>query len=602
MEAVTNLRVFTTDQRMMAFNQEQFPADWFHSWSYLPFRRCGATSPDYVAPLWEPGNDYESLFRDLAEDITQSKYSMLFLPFNVSKLHKFCIIAHKDSRTLMVYDFFYPGNGNTPTGASVAIQFHQKVAQMFMGYLADAWTRFGQEPIIWSVTWPITKLAEFHNEDLGALVAMAAWLCLYIRRPPNLSEFAMQSLRPFRCWMAQSIVDNRIWLPSTGDQLLELVLPYWKPFTNSAWGPLWSHVGPVGLDTGRVWHPLAKQPLSTHKEDGREPSGDPSNGTSNTAGDTIHESELVATPPPKPPRSPVLRSNRHWSTVPEGLEVASALLPEKAAFITAIMRQPMSDVDKQKVLVQRKKRKSRLEDIVSFLKLGSDTVSRKNFKTLEDETWVDDAVINHFGKLLTTKTESTENIGFFRSQFYAHLMNVGPDGKFRGYSYKKVENWSKNMLMLKGKSSRLWMMLMIYCISISDAHANFHPLFTVENTTIFDYDCIFIPVNIPKLHWCLVVVWPKKKEIECFDSTTKDSNDRTIMRDGGHAIMENILTYLLDEHGKLYHGKFRRRDWTKTKSDINVVPQQDNGKPETHLPFQFNNLQPNCANTFPFWI
>ena len=161
---------------------------------------------------------------------------------------------------------------------------------------------------------------------------------------------------------------------------------------------------------------------------------------------------------------------------------------------------------------------SKGDELEIIAKIGTDTVERRSFQTLQPETWLGDEVIHFYLQLLARRDcllsqqdQGRKQSHFFKSFFVTKLLNEGStkkddkgvllDGQ---YSYGNVRRWGRK----------------------------------VAGRNIFELDKLFFPVNYEQSHWFLIVVYMEKKIIQVYDSFQ-----------GQHKKYLNyIFKYLKDEH------------------------------------------------------
>jgi len=161
-------------------------------------------------------------------------------------------------------------------------------------------------------------------------------------------------------------------------------------------------------------------------------------------------------------------------------------------------------------------------------------ILKKDWKTLEPETWLNDEIINVY---LYQMDWSSSGCGCFRSLFYTTL--IGRDRNCDDcddYNYDEVRSWP----------------------------------FVPKNANFWDCKKIFIPINEGNWHWLLVVVDLSKKKILGYDS---DSG-------GGDcaSFLQHVLHYLQDRHWKDHRRPLATEEWKLEGPDKHHCPQQTNGK------------------------
>ena len=155
-------------------------------------------------------------------------------------------------------------------------------------------------------------------------------------------------------------------------------------------------------------------------------------------------------------------------------------------------------------------------------------VGRGDLRTLRPSAWLNDQVIHLYGELITLRCQ----LGIFRlprtyvfsTNFYTRLVG-GPMG--RGSPYDRVRSWTKG-------------------------------------GDILTYDVLLLPVHLVD-HWALVVVSRRNQQVSYLDSLGRP----------GHQVLEAVLRYLEDEHGRRRCDPLNWAGWV-VGTPRGAVPQQDN--------------------------
>ena len=169
--------------------------------------------------------------------------------------------------------------------------------------------------------------------------------------------------------------------------------------------------------------------------------------------------------------------------------------------------------------------------------LGSDSVKRLHFRTLNDTIWLDDCIINFYLKhclrirdedlhrRLQRKRSHFFNSFFIQTMF--DLKNANPLLR-KVYNYDNVQNWG-------------------------------------SNRDIFKLKHIFCPINIDNFHWTVIVIFMEEKRVCYYDS----------MGGTDDVLLHGVLQYLNDEH---LHKKHRPLDpgWSVERCPA-TCPRQLNG-------------------------
>lgn len=156
-----------------------------------------------------------------------------------------------------------------------------------------------------------------------------------------------------------------------------------------------------------------------------------------------------------------------------------------------------------------------------LIKKFSLPITRKDIQTLNNLNWLNDEVINFYMQLLEERCQRLEkypSVHTFSTFFYIGLQRRGHEG---------MKRWTKKV-------------------------------------NIFEKDIIIVPIHL-HVHWCLVVVDLKKKEINYYDSMG-NSNDECL---------QHMKKYLVAEHKVKMEEELDLTDW-KIRN-VKDIPQQMNG-------------------------
>jgi sentrin-specific protease 1 len=153
-------------------------------------------------------------------------------------------------------------------------------------------------------------------------------------------------------------------------------------------------------------------------------------------------------------------------------------------------------------------------------------LTRKDLHTLKNGSWLNDEVINLYGKMILQRSkdhpEQLPRIHMFNSFFYSNLTNPK-------LGYDKVRRWSRRF-------------------------------------DVFAMDMVLFPVNLSNLHWVLGIINFKKKQIEYYDSFGKSSE----------AFFAAVRDYVEKESLDKKKTPFDWAGWTNVIGG-DQLPQQENG-------------------------
>ena len=127
---------------------------------------------------------------------------------------------------------------------------------------------------------------------------------------------------------------------------------------------------------------------------------------------------------------------------------------------------------------------------------------------------------------LYDKYNSSNNILLFNTHFMDKLLDINNN---KIYTYDNVKRWTKQ--------------------------------------NVFNFEKIFIPININNCHWVLIVILIKHKRILYYDSNI-NKEDRSAY------YLETTLSWLNDENIKWNLNNFKGSDWN---IQLPIMPQQNNG-------------------------
>jgi Ulp1 family protease len=183
---------------------------------------------------------------------------------------------------------------------------------------------------------------------------------------------------------------------------------------------------------------------------------------------------------------------------------------------------------------------------------------KKDYRTLNPGTWLNDEIINCFAKLVEKRADSPSRPYVFSSFMYSTL--IGLSG--REYQYEQVKKWTARG---PGKAD------------------------------LFARSAAFFPINLSNTHWCMAVADMGAKTLTYYDS----------MAGAGTQCLQTLLRYLQDEHQDK-KGAPLPAGWMAV-SARDSTPQQRNGvdcgvfsvTTLNLLAFAFERgIQPNLADSF----
>jgi len=171
-------------------------------------------------------------------------------------------------------------------------------------------------------------------------------------------------------------------------------------------------------------------------------------------------------------------------------------------------------------------------------KHGPLEISKESANSLRPRTYVTDEVVNSGLTYMNIRGEMLYRLGYskFRIQFLSSFLYTKLTFDV-GYNYDLVKRFSTRNVG-KGK--------------------------------LFDFDLLYIPINMEHFHWASVVVNLEAKELHYLCSLRNEGRDH----------MCNVLRWLKDEHEQHNYNKFSEEDWTKWKmvESPRNLPKQRNGK------------------------
>jgi Ulp1 family protease len=166
---------------------------------------------------------------------------------------------------------------------------------------------------------------------------------------------------------------------------------------------------------------------------------------------------------------------------------------------------------------------------ILFQKYNVDITGEK-LQCMKDGEWLNDEVINFYMGMLKEKDskENSSETSFYFSTFFMTKLIEKRNGQAT-YTYKNVERWTKKC-------------------------------------NIFDMEKIFIPINIKNLHWVMVVIYMKTKEISFYDSLYQEN----------FLYYYKILMNWLEDESKKMKVSIDPKLW-RFNEGCSMSPQQTNG-------------------------
>ncbi|CAB9527838.1 Sentrin-specific protease 2 [Seminavis robusta] len=171
----------------------------------------------------------------------------------------------------------------------------------------------------------------------------------------------------------------------------------------------------------------------------------------------------------------------------------------------------------------------------------SNNISPRAFHSLRDGTWLQDEAIHRFLRLLVARDAFQASLidahrpsFVFTSFFMTQLLNMGDlDPTVQGsYSYSNIQRWSRR----------------------------------VPGQDVFALDKLFLPVNVNRSHWMVIVAFMQEQRIQAYDSAGA-TNTR---------FLQATLRYLADEHQRVHNRALPVQDWSLCESTP-ATPTQLNG-------------------------
>jgi Ulp1 family protease len=158
------------------------------------------------------------------------------------------------------------------------------------------------------------------------------------------------------------------------------------------------------------------------------------------------------------------------------------------------------------------------------------TITVETIKRLDNnapgiQKWLNDDIIEVYMQLLCDQYSSSNNILLLNTHFMDKLLDIDNNKR---YTYDNVKRWTKQ--------------------------------------NVFNFDKIFIPININNCHWVLIIIFIHHKQIMYYDSNISNEDQSAFY-------LDTTLSWLYDENIKWNINNFRRSDWNK---DLPIMPQQNN--------------------------
>ena len=161
-------------------------------------------------------------------------------------------------------------------------------------------------------------------------------------------------------------------------------------------------------------------------------------------------------------------------------------------------------------------------------------MTKTKITSLNKGTWLNDEVINYYlgilqerDNFLCTKYSYRKKSYYFNSFFWTKLTENNE------FNFDHVKRWTKS-----------------FCI--------------------FDFDKVFIPINVVNAHWALIVIYISEKEICYYDSLvgTEGSKKQKVK-------LIIILNYL-EMEAAAKEKSFSTNEWKLIETNVEKVPQQTN--------------------------
>jgi sentrin-specific protease 1 len=197
--------------------------------------------------------------------------------------------------------------------------------------------------------------------------------------------------------------------------------------------------------------------------------------------------------------------------------------------------------------IQKRKEKCKQKDLENILKVYESldetkviankfqiNMTKTKITSLNKGTWLNDEVINYYlgilqerDNFLCTKYSYRKKSYYFNSFFWTKLTENNE------FNFDHVKRWTKS-----------------FCI--------------------FDFDKVFIPINVVNAHWALIVIYISEKEICYYDSLvgTEGSKKQKVK-------LIIILNYL-EMEAAAKEKSFSTNEWKLIETNVEKVPQQTN--------------------------
>jgi len=197
--------------------------------------------------------------------------------------------------------------------------------------------------------------------------------------------------------------------------------------------------------------------------------------------------------------------------------------------------------------IQKRKEKCKQKDLENILKVYESldetkviankfqiNMTKTKITSLNKGTWLNDEVINYYlgilqerDNFLCTKYSYRKKSYYFNSFFWTKLTENNE------FNFDHVKRWTKS-----------------FCI--------------------FDFDKVFIPINVVNAHWALIVIYISEKEICYYDSLvgTEGSKKQKVK-------LIIILNYL-EMEAAAKEKSFSTNEWKLIETNVEQVPQQTN--------------------------
>jgi hypothetical protein len=189
-------------------------------------------------------------------------------------------------------------------------------------------------------------------------------------------------------------------------------------------------------------------------------------------------------------------------------------------------------------------------------------VLRKDVRSLQDGTWLNDEVMNFWFELVRERRQ--RRIAVVAAAAAAAAAAGGADDGAaaagappmrqhlcwntffcqklmeNGYCYKNVKRWARPNILRKKYPG-------------------------VDS--VFDFERVLLPVHVGSVHWCAAAIFLPERRIQYYDS----------MAGSGMAVLRALLRWLGDESRERLGEELDEEAWTLVPTQMDETPQQHNG-------------------------